>query len=353
MKSSQIRVGVCSYGYSTKVFHAPFISALPEYFDLRAFVERHKSDSKELFPNARVFRSCEEMFADNDIDLVIINTPSPTHFDYALKALNAGKHVVIDKPFTATTKEAETLIRLAESKNLKITVFHNRRWEGELIALKQVVSQNLLGKLIDCEFRFERFRNALNPKKHKEEPLLGNGLVYELCTHLIDQSLFLFGMPHAVYAEISKIRENSQIDDYVCITLYYDNNFKVLLKSSLLVADIGPSYILNGHTGSFVKYKANIQEEQSSAGMLPTNPEYGKENSNTAARVTTLQPDGSLKTETYVSPVSSYIEYYRQLGNALKNGTSPPIAPEDALKGLIIIEAAYKSSKEGVKCSLV
>jgi predicted dehydrogenase len=353
MNFNTIRTAICSYGYSTKIFHEPYISALPEYFDLNAFVERNNCYSKELYPSARIYRSCEELFAAEDIDLVVVNTPSPTHFDYARKALEAGKHVVIDKPFTAVSEEAEILINLAREKNLVLTVFHNRRWEGELIAMKQVVDKKLLGKLIDGEFRFERFKNKPNPKAHKEEPLLGNGLMYELCTHLIDQALFLFGKPKSVYAEICKERIFSKIDDYCAITLYYENQFRLLIKSSLLVADVGPSYILNGHSGSFVKYRANILEEQLVKGIRPGERNFGKENSATAAKLTLLQDDGSLSTVNHASPDSSYIGFYQQLGEAIRanrEGNSQcakvPVEPEDALIGIQIIEAAYESAEQ-------
>ncbi|MDR2286521.1 MAG: Gfo/Idh/MocA family oxidoreductase [Prevotellaceae bacterium] len=342
-----IRTAICSYGYSTKIFHEPYIAMLPEYFDLRAFVERNNNCSKERYPFAKIYRSCEELFAAEDIDLVVVNTPSPTHFEYARKALEAGKHVVIDKPFAATSKEAEILIDIAKQKNRVLTVFHNRRWEGELIALKLVVDQKLLGKLIDGEFRFERFKNKPNPKAHKEEPRPGNGLMYELCTHLIDQALFLFGKPKSVYAEICKEREFSEIDDYCVVTLYYENRFRLLIKSSLLVADIGPSYILNGHEGSFVKYRANVIEEQSVNGMRPGDAGFGQEDKSTAARLTVLLPDGSMKSVKHVSPVSSYVGFYKQLGENMQTGKFPlPVEPEDALEGIRIIEAAYESSKQ-------
>ncbi|MDR1130611.1 MAG: Gfo/Idh/MocA family oxidoreductase [Prevotellaceae bacterium] len=353
MNFNKIRTAICSYGYSTRIFHEPYISTLPEYFDLRAFVERNNCDSRERYPSARIYRSCEELFAAEDIDLVIVNTPSPTHFEYARKALEAGKHLVIDKPFTATSKEAEILINLAREKNLVLTVFHNRRWEGELIAMKQVVEQKLLGKLIDGEFRFERFKNKPNPKAHKEEALRGNGLMYELCTHLIDQALFLFGKPKSVYAEICRERDFSKIDDYCVIVLYYENQFRLLIKSSLLVADVGPSYILNGHTGSFVKYRANILEEQSVNGMRPGDANFGREDADTAARLTCLQADGSLATVKRASPDSSYAGFYQQLGEAIRanreNGRQAvkvPVDPQDALLGIRIIEAAYESAKQ-------
>ena len=341
-----IRTAICSYGYSTRTFHAPFIAALPEHFELRAFVERHADLSRELYPDARIYRSCEELFADTDIDLVVVNTPSPTHFDYALKALRAGKHTVIDKPFAATSREAELLTDTAKKNNLLLSVFHNRRWEGELVALKKVVDENLLGKLIDGEFRFERFKTQPNPKRHKEEPLPGNGLMYELCTHLIDQALFLFGKPRSVVAEIRREREFSQIDDYCLIRLLYGTGFGITLKSSLLVADIGPSYVLNGHAGSFVKYRANVQEEQSSKGIASGDTDFGLEDESTAARLTTLQADGSLKTVKLRAPASSYSGYYRQLAEAFAGKAEVPVAPDDALAGIRIIEAAYRSVKE-------
>jgi predicted dehydrogenase len=353
MNFDPIRTAICSYGYSTRIFHEPYISTLPEYFALRAFVERNNCYSKERYPSARIYRSCEELFAAEDIDLVVVNTPSPTHFDYARKALEAGKHVVVDKPFTATSEEAETLINLSKQKNLVLTVFHNRRWEGELIALKQIVDQKMLGKLIDGEFRFERFKNKPNPKAHKEEPLSGNGLMYELCTHLIDQALFLFGKPESVYAEICKERVFSKIDDYCAITLYYGNQFRLLIKSSLLVADVGPSYILNGHSGSFVKYRANILEEQLVEGIRSGERNFGKEDVATAARLTLLQADGSLSTVTHASPDSSYAGFYRQLGEAIRDNregnprcAKAPVEPEDARIGIQIIEAAYESAKQ-------
>ncbi|MDR1170020.1 MAG: Gfo/Idh/MocA family oxidoreductase, partial [Prevotellaceae bacterium] len=351
---------------------------------LRAFVERHGNNSAERYPSARIYRSCEELFEADDIDLVVVNTPSPTHFNYARKALEAGKHVVVDKPFAVTPAEARILIDIAERQNLVLTVFHNRRWEGELVAMKQAVDEKRMGKLIDGEFRFERFKNAPNPKAHKEEPRPGNGLMYELCTHLIDQAIFLFGMPKSVFAEIRREREFSEIDDYCAVTLYYENRFRLLIKSSLLVADIGPSYIINGHGGSFVKYRANVLEEQMVAGIRPGDANFGRENDSTAARLTELQPDGSLKTVSIASPVSSYTGFYRQLaeavnsaiackctdaqpepedsrsenaaGQAGKNAGEQlcgstyrhllPVDPEDALNGLRIIEAAYESAAQ-------
>jgi predicted dehydrogenase len=324
---------------------------LPDLFEIRAFVERNNNYSKERYPSAKIYRSCEELFAADDIDLVVVNTPSPTHFEYARKALEAGKHVVVDKPFAATSKEAEILIDIASRKNLVLTIFHNRRWEGELIAMKQVVDQKLPGKLIDGEFRFERFKNKPNPKAHKEEPRPGNGLMYELCTHLIDQAIYLFGTPEAVYAEICKERDFSEIDDYCSLILYYPNQFRLLIKSSLLVADIGPSYILNGHKGSFVKYRANVLEEQAVNGMRPGDPGFGVEGESTAARLTTLQPDGSLNTVSYPSPASSYAGFYEQLWKNLQIDNSQfsilnSQLITDALNGLRVIEAAYESAKQ-------
>ncbi|MDR2425314.1 MAG: Gfo/Idh/MocA family oxidoreductase [Prevotellaceae bacterium] len=338
-----IKTAICSYGYSTKVFHAPYIASLPEYFKLTAFVERNRRNSAEQYPDARVYRSCEELFASDDADLIIVNTPSPTHFNYARAALEAGKHVVIDKPFAATVAEAEILIEMAAKKNLVLTVFHNRRWEGELIALKNIVGQGLLGKLIDGEFRFERYKTEPNPKAHKEEPLAGNGLMYELCTHLIDQALFLFGMPEAVFADIRRQRPFSKIDDYCSLTLYYPDKFQLLIKSSLLVAAAGPSYVLNGHAGSFVKFRANVQEERLAAGLSPLASGFSAEDAGTAADLVIVQPDGSLITTKYPSPEISYTGFYQQLGEAFAGKASIPVEPADALAGLRIIEAAYQS----------
>jgi scyllo-inositol 2-dehydrogenase (NADP+) len=166
--------------------------------------------------------------------------------------------------------------------------------------------------------------------------------------------LFLFGTPKAVFADICKEREFSKIDDYCAVTLFYENQFRLLIKSTLLVADIGPSYILNGHKGSFVKYRANILEEQLAKGIRPGDENFGKENENTAARLTTLQSDGLLKTVKYLSPDSSYTGFYQQLGEAINDMRAHkcatprlPVEPKDALDGIRIIEAAYKSAEYG------
>ena len=338
-----INVGICSYGYSTKVFHAPFIAALPEYYNLAAFVERHGDTANIAFPRAKIYKSCEELFADSSIDVAVVNTPSPTHCDYARKALLAGKHVVVDKPFAASSVEGESLISLARERNLLLTVFHNRRMEGELLAVKEVVDNRLLGRLVEAEFRFERFRQSLNPKRHKEENAPANGIVYELCTHLIDQAIFIFGLPQKVaFADIGKTRDFSQIDDYCSIILQYPNQFRVFLRCSLLAAEQAPAYVLHGTQGSFVKFRSNIQETQLAEGMSPNDPAFAMESPETAGKLTILSTAGELVTSAYASPQASYIEFYRQFGEALHGKAPVPVNPHDAVEGLRIIEAAYE-----------
>lgn len=338
-----IKTAICSYGYSTKVFHIPFIEALQEY-QLKAFVERNKQESKEKFPEAKIYRSCEDLFSDSDIDLIIVNTPNPTHYEYAYKALAAGKHVVIDKPFASNTSEAISLIQLAEEKGKILSAFHNRRWEGELLAVKEIVEKGLLGKLYDVSFKFERFRFGLNPKAHKEEDRKGNGIVYELGTHLIDQAIFIFGKPNEIYAEIEIQRKDSKVDDYCNLSLYYEDGLIVRLKSSLLVVEQGPAYVLNGTLGSFRKYRSNIQEIQLAQGIPINSLKFAKEEEESSGLLSLMDTEKGVTKWKYASPQSSYLGFYQQLSDAIIHKKEPPVSPNDALLGLQIIEAAYKSN---------
>lgn len=335
-----IAIALTSNGYSTKVFHAPYIAALPEEYRIHAIVERHGETARQAFPQVKIYKSCEELFTDPVVDVVVINTPSPTHYAYARQALLAGKHVVVDKPFAATAAEGESLIELAKQQNKLITVYHNRRMEGELLAVKQVVDNALLGRLIEAEFRFERFRQGLNPKRHKEENAPGNGIVYELCTHLIDQALFIFGSPQRVaYAEAGKIRDFTQVDDYCHFILHYHNGLRVSLRCSLLAAQQAPAYVIHGSQGSFVKYRSNILEEQLSSGMQVDDPRFAREPEESYGHLTLITPDSRLVTTPYPTPVASYIDFYRQLAQAIRGQAAVPVDPRDAVEGLRLLDS--------------
>ena len=225
-----INTALCSFGMSGWVFHAPFLSVHPG-FNLYAVWERTKNLAKEKYPEVKTFRTLEEMLADKDIELVIVNTPSVTHYEYAKQTILAGKHLIVEKPFTATVAQAKELIDLAKKKNVKLSVYQNRRYDSDFKTVKKILDDGLLGKIVDAEIHYDRFVPELSYKSHKETPTTAVGSVYDLGAHLIDQALQFFGMPVAVSADIAINRPGSIVDDYFDIKLFYPAH-RVTLKSS-------------------------------------------------------------------------------------------------------------------------
>lgn len=241
----QIRTALLSFGMSGRVFHAPFIHLHPG-LELYGVWERTKSASLEFYPGIRIFRSLEELLADESIELVIVNTPTNTHFEYTKKVLEAGKHAVVEKAFTTSVAEAIELQQLAAQQHKKISVFQNRRWDSDFKTVKKIVAEGWLGDITEAEFHFDRYKEELSPKMHKEIPGPGAGVLNDLGPHLIDQALFLFGMPDAMFADIRITRPVSQVDDYFELLLYY-KTMRVRLKAGYLVREPLPSFIVHGH----------------------------------------------------------------------------------------------------------
>ncbi|MCK4700386.1 MAG: Gfo/Idh/MocA family oxidoreductase, partial [Bacteroidales bacterium] len=234
----KIRTGLASYGMSGRVFHAPFLETNPGYI-LKTVLERTLKRSKEKYPGVNIVTSYEELLSDKNIDLIVVNTPDHTHYELARKALNAGKHVVVEKPFVVESSDGEELNKIAEEENLVLSVFQNRRWDGDFITVKKVIKDGLLGRLVEYEAHFDRYRNFIKENTWKEEKGKGTGVLYNLGSHLIDQALVLFGLPELVNANIRAFRDGGKVNDYFDIRLEYAN-FRVILKSSYLVREPGP-----------------------------------------------------------------------------------------------------------------
>ena len=325
------------------MFHAPFIVADP-HFKLYAVWERSKNLAEEKYPGVKTYRSLEDMLADDSVELVIVNTPNYTHFDYTKKALLAGKHVVVEKPFTITVEEGEELIRLAKKQNKNLSVYQNRRYDSDYRTIKKVLSGKLLGDLVEAEFHFDRYSENLSPKVHKEIPGPGTGSLYDLGSHLIDQALQLFGMPREIFADIRIVRAVSKVDDYFDLLLYYPD-LRVRIKSSYLVKEPLPGYILHGAKGSFIKPKTNIQEEMLSKHEVPGTGSWGWEPDSERGLLHT-EIEGKVTREYIQSERGNYADYYTGIYEAIRNHEPVPVAAEDGLRVVQIIEAAYKSSNE-------
>jgi scyllo-inositol 2-dehydrogenase (NADP+) len=337
-----IRIGILSYGMSGKVFHAPLLHVNPG-FAIASIMQRTGNSAHEKYPYAEIVRNAGDIIHDPKIDAVLVNTPDHTHYDFAREALEAGKHVVVEKPFVLDLKEGEALIELAEKKSKVLTVFQNRRWEGDFLTIRKIVEQKLLGHLVEFEAHFDRFRNFIRDS-WKEKPENKSGTLFNLGSHLVDQAIVLFGMPSAVYADIRKQRTGAKVDDLFDLSLTYPE-IKVTLKGSYLVREPGPRFILHGTEGSFVKYSTDPQEEALNAGHFPDEPGWGKEPEEKWGILNTTS--GNLHFRGKIETLSGcYPEFYNRLYDTIVKGKELAVKPIESLNGIRIIKAAYESHEK-------
>jgi len=338
-----INTALCSFGMSGWVFHAPFLEVNPG-FNLYAVWERTKKLAQEKYPNVKSYNSLEALLDDKAIELVIVNTPNYTHFEFAKLALLAGKHVVVEKPFTVFSEQGKELIELAKKNGLKLSVYQNRRYDSDYKTIKKVIEEKWLGDIIEAEFHFDRYKEELSPKLHKEIPGPGTGSLYDLGSHLIDQALKLFGDPEELFADIKVMRPISKVDDYFEVLLYYPT-FRVRLKSSYQVREALPGYIIHGSKGSFIKPKTDVQEALLQSGVIPGREDWGAEPESERGLLHT-EKNGKVIREYIPSFKGNYGEYYNGIYEAIRNNKPVPVSPEDGLKVVRIIEKAYESNEK-------
>ena len=338
-----INTALCSFGMSGWVFHAPFINVNP-HFNFYAVWERSKNIASEKYPQVKTYRTLEAMLTDDLVELVIVNTPNYTHYEYAKKALEAGKHVIVEKPFTINIEQGKELIEIAKKHDKILSVYQNRRYDSDYKTIRKVVNERLLGELIEVEMHFDRFKEELSPKLHKEVPGPGAGSLYDLGAHLIDQALQLFGMPQKIFADIRVIRPMSKVDDYWELLLYY-NKLRVRLKSSYVVREALPGYILHGLKGSFIKAKTDVQEITLQKGIIPGGSDWGKE-PETEKGLLHTEINGEIIREYIQSEQGNYGDYYEAVYESIRNNKPIPVTAEQGLDVIRIIEAAFRSNEE-------
>ena len=348
-----IKVGLAAYGMSGQVFHAPFISTNP-HFELCNIVERSKELSKERYPDATIVRSFEELIKDPAIELIVVNTPDSTHYEYARLALEAGKHVIVEKPFTSTTEEGEELIALAAEMGLMLSVYQNRRWDADFQTVQEIISKGLLGRLVEYESTFARYRNFIKPNTWKETGESGGGLTYNLGSHLIDQAIRLFGMPEAVFADIATMRTHGKVDDYFMIRFFRPSlapDVRVTLKASYLMREAEPRFVLHGTLGSYVKHGVDKQEAALLRGEMPDQPHWGEETEEEWGLIHT-EIDGEEICRKYPGISGNYGGFYQNIYEHLRLGEALQTGARDILNVIRVIEAAYRSQQEGKVISL-
>jgi scyllo-inositol 2-dehydrogenase (NADP+) len=337
-----IATAVVGFGISAKVFHLPFITTMDE-FQLTGILQRSGNEASEKYPGIRTFRTIDELVADNETELIVITTPNETHYEYAKKSLLAGKHVVLEKPFTNTLNEAAELIQLANEKKLVLSVYQNRRYVSDFLTIKQLLQQGSLGEIHEFIARYDRYRPAARPNAWREAPLHGSGILYDLGPHLIDQALHLFGMPSFITADIRLQRPHARVDDYFELWLDY-GKLKVSLHAGMLIREQGPRYIVHGSKGSFIKYGEDVQEAKLRNGELPTVPEWGLEPASMHGKLF-VDDNGAVREEVVPSLRGHYGHYYRNVFESIVHGKPVSETGADGANTILLIELAMQSAK--------
>ena len=342
-----INTGIIGFGIGGNTFHAPVIATTEglHISSIRARKETEVTLAKERYPDATITADANDIINDPAIELVVIATPNSSHHSLAKQALLAGKHVVVDKPFTITSTDAADLIHIATEQGRVLSVHHNRRYDSDFRTIQKLLDGGLLGRLVEFESHYDRFRNFLKPNAWREKDEPGAGILYDLGAHLIDQPLVLFGLPEAITADIRVQREGTKATDNFELVLHYPD-LKVTLKAGMLVSQALPRYILLGDKGSFIKYGLDVQEAALKAGLTPlTKTDWGIEPENVWGNLFT-ELNGTTFSGKVQSEPGDYRDYYRNIYNAIINATALDVTAVHAYNIIRLIELAVQSNEE-------
>ncbi|KAJ3163539.1 hypothetical protein HDU86_000120 [Geranomyces michiganensis] len=343
-----ITVGIIGAGLSARVFHAPFIVSNP-VFQLKSFL-RTRADPVESYESIPV-ETDEAKFLASDVELVIITTPPNVHFGQAKAALQAGKHVIVEKPFTVTSAEAQELVDLAKAAGKVLAVYHNRRWDGDFLTVSKLIEEGKLGRVVEFDSRFERYRNSVREGAWKEQDLPGSGILYDLGSHLIDQALTLFGRPDSVTGHVLNLRQLEAVtDDAFTIMLTYSKPHPkiVTLKSTMLAKQPGPRFTVHFTKGTYVKTGVDVQEEQLRARRTPDSAGFGIEDANHSGTVWAEDSTGVSSGSVTTAP-GAYAAFFDNVADAVRGaGTvALKVQPSQAVDVIRVIEMTRQSSLAG------
>ncbi len=337
-----IHVGVIGYGLAGRIFHTPFVSNAPG-LTLTTVVSSDPAKVHRDYPGIQVVPTVAELLADPTIQLVVVATPNTTHADFARQAIQAGRHVVVDKPFTITSREADELIALAKQHQVLLSVYQNRRFDNDFQTIRQLLAAGTLGEINTYEVHYDRYKPVVEGKWRDQE-LPGSGVLYDLGAHLIDQALVLFGLPETVWANVLVQRERAQVDDYFHIVLGYPLT-SVILHAGTMVRASGPHFQVHGATGSFIKYGMDAQEDALFAGVRPGSSGWGADSEPFYGTLTTDTGGLSVSGKVATLP-GNYSAFYQQMAEAISDGKSVPVDPQESRNVIRIIELAGQSQRE-------
>lgn len=343
-----IEVGLVGFGLAGRAFHAPVIRAVPG-LHLAAIVQRAGNEAAEKYPDVRIVRSLDELLAIREIQLVVIATPNDTHFPFAQQCLEAGRDVVVDKPFTTTAEEARSLMALAKKCGRLITVYQNRRYDGDFQAIRRLVAKKTLGRIVRFETHYDRYRPQLKPGAWRETTRPGSGILFDIAPHLIDHALVLFGLPEAVTADVRIERENAVADDAFDIMFHYPGAMRAVLRSSILAAAPRPRFVLLGTQGSFIKQTVDPQENNLRHGNIPASGPWGAEPEENWGLLTV--PEGDKFAERRVPSANcDFRDFYANVRDTLMGKAAPAVTPEWAVNVMRLLEMARESSER--RCTI-
>jgi predicted dehydrogenase len=341
--SQPIVTAIASFGMSGTVFQGPSLKIFPEKYKIHKILERTKNSSSQRYPEATIVRSYDEILNDPAVELVLVNTPDFLHFEMAKQAIEAGKHVVVEKPFTKTSEEARELIALAKKKGVLLTVYQSKRLDNGFLTLQKILEDKMLGRVVEYEAHYDRYRNYIQEGSWKEDGDERTGVLFNLGSHIVDQTLVLFGIPKAVTAHLNVLRTGGRTTDNFDIRLHYDK-FSAILRCSYLVREMGPQYIVHGTEGSFVKMATDPQEEMLKLHHLPNEPFWGEDKPEDWGTLNTtvngLHFHG--KIETLPGDLAGF---YAKLHGTIREGKELFVKPEEALTVIRILEACLESNR--------
>jgi scyllo-inositol 2-dehydrogenase (NADP+) len=340
-----VRVGLIGFGMAGQAFHAPVIRGVAG-MELACILERRGTRAQEKYPAVRVARTLDELLADKQIQLCVIATPNNSHFELARACLLADRDVVVDKPFAPTLAESTELVRLAAERGRLITVYQDRRWDGDFATIKKIAQSGHLGTIVEYECRFDRFRPEPKPNAWREKAdQPAAGVLFDLGPHVIDQALVLFGEPRAITASAFCERETSKVDDSFDVCMEYAG-LRAMGRARILAYAPGPHFLIHGTKGSFVKYGMDPQEARLRADQYPQGTDWGADWGEEAEELwgtLSLVGESSVKVKT---ERGDYRGFYANVRDAIEKKTPLEVTPEQALRTMRALMLAHKSSRE-------